>query len=466
MTVYRPGVAVSLDVPVLGTREQRLAQARSDDLIHVPVRPYSVRLEQNDFNKADSCKVTCDWNDTALDPRMLDDAIMRVYIGDCDANGVFRPTVSNFRFVGHVRNVERKNDSDGPSTLTLEALDYTSSFINRKPFPASGIPEYSLNLDEAWRKICSQVPAAKDFLSDRLVLVGLDAPPKLATAVAARFANLGKVPTHPKTDAWAVWQQCVGMLGLVSWIDRDICIVSTATNYYSETDPPRLIWGHNIKELSESRQARIAGVGVGVTSYDPISGKTLEAVFPPPGDPRVAKKRLSASTSTKKGVTADNEEREWFQYWGVTDPNALIKVAERIWEERSRQELCGRATTSEMNVTTVSGATFDLLALKAGDSVRVEFEEEGRHLLAQLPTEGARQRYLMNKGYEEKQALLLARNARIFAQLDSTFFTKSVDTTIDLDADSISFEVTVEFINRIQTEEERQQIRKKGSPTQ
>lgn len=451
--LYRPCVAADLDVPVLGTRQQRIQQEKSDEVIRVPVPVRSVKLESNDFNHADSCSITVDWNDTALDPRMLDDAVVRLYIGNANDFGIFTPSAANCRFIGHLRNPVRKNSSDGPATLTLEAIDYTGLFLLAKPFGSKGIPEYSLNLEEAWRKICSQTPGA-EVLADRLLLLGIGAPPKLSTAVSARFASLGKVPTHPKTDAWAVWQQCVGMLGLISWIDKDQCIVSTATNYYTDKNPPRLIWGKNIRELEESRQTTQAGSGIGVTSFDPITGKTIEALWPPEGDKRVDKKRLKA---TKKSQTAsaerDNEKREYFEYWGVNDPDSLVKIAERIWEERSRQEFAGQANTHDMKVDRVDGSEFDVLLLKAGDSVRVEFDDEGRHFLAKLPNDGARQRYLVNKGYDPALALLLARNITTFSNLDPTFYATKVDTSIENGDDDITFEATVNFVNRIQIDD-------------
>lgn len=453
MPLYRPRVAVDLDVPVLGTREQRLQQDKSDEVIRVPVPVRSAKLESNDFNHADTCSVTVDWHDTALDPRMLSDAVLRLYIGNADDYGNFQPSAANCRFIGHLRNPARKNSSDGPATLTLEAIDYTGLFLDAKPFGSKGIPEYSLNLEEAWRKICSQTPGA-DALADRLLLLGVDSPPKLATAVAARFANLGKVPTHPKTDAWAVWLQCCGMLGLLTYIDKDQCIVTPATNYYTEQNPPRLIWGHNIRELEESRQTIQTGSGIGVTSFDPITGKTIEALWPPEGDPRVNKKHLKAG---KKNQTAaaerDNEKREYFEYWGVTDPTMLLKIAERIWEERSRQEFSGQATTSEMSTLRVDGASFDMLQLKAGDSIRVDFEEGGRHFLAQLPSDAARQIYLVDHGYEPALAALLARNIVTFDSIDSTFFVTKVETTIENDEDGVTVDLAVNYVNSIQIDD-------------
>src|SRR5690606_25269097 len=154
---------------------------------------------------------------------------------------------------------------------------------------SSGVPDYSQRLDDAWKRIVSQTPGAQ-ALADRLVLEGISDFPQLGKAVAARFRRLGKVPTRPDTDAWAGWQQCVGMLGLVSYVDRQNVIVTTATNLYTSENPPRLIWGRNILSIEEERDAALASKGVGITSFDPLTGTTLEALWPPVGDKRVKRK--------------------------------------------------------------------------------------------------------------------------------------------------------------------------------
>jgi len=73
------------------------------------------------------------------------------------------------------------------------------------------------------------------------------------------------------------------MLGLISFIDVDRCVVTTATDYYSAMRPAVLVWGSNLARLSERRDIHFANKGIAVRSFDPITGRTIEALWPPQG---------------------------------------------------------------------------------------------------------------------------------------------------------------------------------------
>ena len=186
---------------------------------------------------------------------------------------------------------------DGGDGLAVEMLfhDYTCLFLETKRFPASGVPDLTDDLASAWRKICAATGLRRTPRPTRSSRRCWRWPtgssssvstrrPILGRAVAPRFKKLGKVQVKPEADAWAVWQQCVGMCGLISYIKLDECIVTTATDYYTSSSPPRLVWGQNILRISEERDTRIAGAGVGITSFDPLTGTSLEALWPPVGD--------------------------------------------------------------------------------------------------------------------------------------------------------------------------------------
>jgi hypothetical protein len=232
------------------------------------------------------------------------------------------------------------------------------------------------------------------------------------------------------------------MCGLISFIRKDQCIVTLAQDYYSDSDPARLIWGHNILEMSEARSADLAGKGIGITSFDPLSGKTLEAFYPPLGT-SPSKRALSSG-----GKVSDHYEM--FPYTGVTDQSALDGLARRIWEERSRQEVEGQLSTAEMFSETMSGAQFDLLTLGPGDAVRVEFEEKDKEALRHIPTVEGRIAYLKRRGYSDGVAQLIADDADAFGAASPEFCVKRVTVDFQTDDQSGSFELQVNYANRIQ----------------
>jgi hypothetical protein len=447
----------TLSVPYLGTAAQRAKQERSDEVITIQLPLIEAEVENNPFDHADSCHVTVDWKDTTLDTRMLDDGVLTLYMWNAPDIGERNPTVDDVVFIGHVRNPERTLEVDEHGTLRIECIDYTGLFLEAKPFGSSGIPDYSQTLREAWRRICSQTPGS-GILADSLVgLNGVDLDEKLGKAVAARFAKLAKVPTHPDpdTDAWSVWQQCVGMLGAVSWIEQDVCIVASSTNLYTERDPPVFTWGSNVSKLSESRQNVDIKGGVGLASFDPATGKVIEVFYPPIGDPRAQRKLTKAAKkhAPPLALSSERDKRHLFTLWGLTEESQLETVAKRVWEQISRQELSGKLTTPEMFVETDLLRQFNLLKLRAGDDIRVAFDQGMRQHLVELPTQGARVRYLTNRGYASDVALFLARNVEAFTKLDSIFYVDSVRKYMRYDNDGGEFRVDVSFINKIEVSE-------------
>jgi hypothetical protein len=447
--VFRPVMAVRLTVPVAGTREQRIDLDKKSDVVTFTVYPKRVRIERNDHNHADTCSIALDWTMAGVDARMLDDATAEVHLDNADANGIWLPSEKSVRFAGVVKEVDSSRSGDEAAEVTLECVDYTELFLTAKPFGSSGVPKLSQTIKEAWQTIVAQTPGA-EVLANRIVFEGVDPATVIGKGVPERFRRLDYVQTKPETDGWAVWMTTVGMLGLISFIHKDTCIVTTATNYYTEQDAPKMVWGQNILSWHENRATALARKGVCISSYDPLSRQTREAYWPPIGDERIKRKRKTS----KKVLTTDQirqrEERDYFTSPGITNEAELEAFAQRVYEERSRQELEGSISTPLMWVETEGHKSFDLLDLRAGETVRVEVEPGQRQLLASLATEAERLNYLAERGYSEGAAQLIVSNMKNFADLDARFLTKAVTLECEVDEDSGSFNIDIDYVNRIQ----------------
>jgi len=414
------------------------------------VRPKEITLERTDHNTSDELSITLDWAECGIDARLLDNARVTLYLGQANEFNVWKPGPDHCLFIGLVKLPESTREAETPGEMKLEAVDYTTLFINAKPFGSSGVPLYSDTLRGAWKRVCSQTPGA-DILAERLVGKDVDLGTQVGKGVAERFRKLGKITTKPDDDAWAVWQRCVGMLGLVSWIDLDQCIISTATNLYTEEDPPKLIWARNCTTWNERRGDYFSHKGVAVTSYDPLTATVKESFYPPIGDPRTKRKSLKALPVKKKASEAkalQNEDREWLSIPGVTEQAELDVIAQRVWEERSRQELSGHVETPNMETETMAGAPFDLLRLKAGDSISVSIEGQDRALLARMPMD-ERIQFLRERGYQEDVTRLIASNAGIIAGLPSVFITKTVRINMTVSREMPHFSIGIDYVNRI-----------------
>jgi hypothetical protein len=478
--IYRPRVAAILSVPVAGSPSERQEQGNADSgqAVRLSVKVASAELELNDHNRADELRLTLDWHAVGLDVRLIRNATVEFYIGQADDFGQWTPTRRDLRFVGVVADSERHSAEGDPYQVDLRCLDYTDFFLRARRFGSKGIPDFSQTLDDAWRRIVSQTPGA-DVLRDRLLWIGDDssrvqelrdvlsgklggmqnAPfPRLKSAVADRFAKLAKVPTKPETDAWAVWQQTIGMLGLISWVDRDYVVVSTSTNYYTETNAPVMVWGKNIKKLSESAQP-IFRKGILLTSFDALTGHTIEARFhPDPFKPTAKGHRAGVNAELAKA-----EEWEAFAVPGITSPEILYLMAQRVHSEYTRQELQGTLVTGEMRTSTDASqqlsrfasqperADFDLLELRAGDDIRVKFNDSDRDALLSLPDTVRRFEYLHEQGYSDDVAQILARNIESLKFFDTQFHVRRVLHRIEYNGDSGTYESEITYLNKIST---------------
>lgn len=436
--VYRPRAALALTIPLRRNGELEAFTYT------VPVQRF--HHTQNDHNHADTLTCSVDWIDAGVDPRWIASATCEFYLGNASEDGEWVPNADDLRFVGRLVKPSRACSGDN-LTVELEFHDYTSFFLLAKPLATAGVPLYTDDLKEAWARICGQVPGAEE-LADNIIFEGLETIPKLGAAVVPRFRKAGKLQVSPQNDAWSVWQQAVGAAGLISFFRLDQCVVTTATDIYTAADPPRFVWGKNLLSFSEQRNNDFALRAVGLVSYDPTTGKTIEVIHDPLHKTIKVSAKKSKSGKAPK-VKKDLSQVDFFQYPGVTDEEALRKIAVRVYEERSRQAMEGSLSTVDMDTETADGAAFDLLTLSAGDVIEVRFLETGDvEFVKRFDSVDDRTDYLMGKGYTEEVARIIAINVDSYTDFSSQFYVKSVETEADFTGEG-SFKISVNYINKI-----------------
>jgi len=461
--VYRPRAALTLTIPL----------RKGGDLVPytytVPVQ--SFHLTANDHNHADTLSCSVDWIDAGVDPRWIAGAICEFYLGNAQEDGTWDPNSEDLRFVGRLVKPARSCSGD-KLTVSLEFHDYTSFFLLAKPLATAGVPLYTDDLAEAWARICGEVPGAEQ-LADNIVFEGLGDStseqsaaqkqattseqstqptpknlPKLGDAVLPRFRKAGKLQVSPQNDAWSVWQQACGAAGLISYFRLDQCIVTTALDLYTAASPPRFIWGTNLLSFSEQRNNDFALRAVGLVSYNPGSGQTIEVIHDP------LKKTIKVGAKKAKGgkppkVKQDLSQVDFFQYPGVTDEEALRKIAERVYEERSRQAMEGSLSTVDMDAADADGHEFDLLTLQSGDTIEVRFlDTDDAEFVKRFEGTDERANYLMGKGYTSDVAQIIAANVDSYTDFTPLFYVKSVEIEGDFSGDG-SFKISVNYINKI-----------------
>ncbi len=485
---YRPRMACQLEVPIFEKNNRLSALAHGSNSVTIPVVVRSAKLTKNDANHADELSIECDSRDVGLvDPRWLKSCTCNFWLGDAGVSGQLVTSDDNHQFTGVCIKVSRVARGDGGFSFMLDFQDYTSFFIAQKPYVTAGIPGWGDTLETAWKKICDhtgfwdvekqKIVSSVALLRDRLFFPVAPAgrPDNLSVQNANKDTVIGKQSVLEQIrkhglpdfsngkDAWSIWVYFVNALGLMTFIQGDQCIVTTTTEHFSSTQTPVMIWGDNIAELEENVEANSTHKGVWVVSYDGLNGRVLEAFAPPPHDPQIFIKRAKATTKTK--VDPDDPATgsyEILEYHGIQDQQTLQNLANRVFEEYSRQGLQGSLKSMEMSTEGVDGRMVDLLKLSAGDLVRVVIDAQSKEMLSSTQSDDAKLSYLVKeRGYSTQVANLIIQNSASLQILKSDFHVK----TLTVNLSDTEFSIDLAFQNMIDVSGATDDTAVSGSPT-
>lgn len=465
--MYYPRVRVVLRVPLLGSAFNRSVQAETRDTFTFDVSAEKVAVSMNDPDTADEARLTLAWDEAGVDPRLLGNANIEIYAADAGDAGPWIPKPSDRVFLGIVCDVECLRESDSIKVEIL-ARDYLTLFLAQKPLAAEGIPSYTNTLTEAWRLICAhvgyydyiqkRVVSTVELLSDTIEFRASPDRPDVDVIIGEfaleRVARMGQLQVDRKSsDAWGVWRRCCDSLGLMTWIDGDSCVVATPKAYFEEEDDPIVFrWGDNISSMKEKRDlTSINGRGIHMTGFDSITYSTIEAFFPPRDGSLVpVRKRLPAQGNSKKAKAAAASLAEIADYEHMAYPysatqESLELVAERVWHERSRQELVGELKTTEMVIYRASGEAVSIFDITHGDPILVSTDDDVAGEMRSKLTVSERMAFLIEKGINPDKARLLAEDAGFLSKLLSVFVIRSVDWELS----DGNFSATITYVSRI-----------------
>lgn len=427
---------------------------------------------RNPHTKADELDLTLDFADAGIDPRILSNAVVSWHMSEEDGYWPWQMTPDNQRFEGIVTEVRRTGSHDGGDSHTsveVKCVDYTAFFIRAKPFNVNGVPRITQTLTEAWQTICAGFDTLEggnpvSYLSNAIEFRGIPAPgPILAFSMPKRFMASTQGPrigVDRNADAWAIWQQCVGQLGLISFFDRGKLVVTTTAAYWTSIDPVVLTWGGkngepgDILSFDESRENQFDQRSVGVSSFNVMTGAVLESIYPPRAQTQAQNKGKgpgAAKHVAAGGKVAQEDSRiDWFSFPGVSEQSVLDEIAKRAFEERAKLALKGEIHTAELALKADSGREISALDLQPGDSLRVRVDTtdlEGE-LLSQLSNE-AKAGYLIQRGYSRQVAMVIANSWDYLQQARGTFYVTAVRVDFRANRSESSVDVRINYCNSI-----------------
>jgi hypothetical protein len=441
-----------LNVPKFGTTGSKT------EFITIYPKVIEAKWTRNNHLVADELTVSVPWKFAGVDPRFIKQA--RCAFTMWDENFEALDQTKHLRFEGVCKKATRKIGNNGWS-VDMTFHDYTTMFINMKPFPSDGMPEWSDTLQTAWEKICdhvgwrdpsdeNKIVSSVTALRNRLRII----PPSFASktlggATHERFLKMAKPSPPHRCDAWAVWQYLCTMLGLVTFIRGTECFVMDTNELYTKENAPLAIFGQNITELEEEADTDVTKKGILLRSFDPVAGRVLEARYPLPGDERIKTKRSAVSLKSDGGaeITANEVSGEYdeFEYHHIVNQEALEAAAKMAYDQFSRQEMEGGFHTPLMRLPSFDGeSSVDVLALKAGDAVRVVVDQQTLDVLATLGSVAEQYDYLVNvMQYDRGVAELIVANFDQTQINSPVFHVKS----ISVDFGEEKFNVEVKYHN-------------------
>jgi hypothetical protein len=501
MSVFYPQGVVSLRLRFEDFGDKTNAVYKAD----YPITTFakSLRVNINDYNKADTFDMQLDYKQFPFDPRLLRSVGVTIYIEDkkklfqSGANqddnplNTIKPDPKNIVFVGFAdKSKIELNDND--RTVHLEGRDFTALLIDLPYF--GGPVNLTLPIDQAIRAILDANEATKNIAIEKRLDPG-EVIPVLA-ALGTDLSQLGGSKNAQKDDSyWEIIQRIIGDAGLIAYIELDKLIITKPRNLYDRTKSKIFAYGRNVKMMEFDRKlGRQKGFNIRIVSVDLLKKSLIEAKIPeeaqeswakalgikrePVKIPKPIAFQLNASLPTTPGAppatpqaqvnpgvnaaTATPDEVApyfTFKVTNIVDKDHLIQIGQKIYEELGRQQLEGTFESHEMLVADSLGEEFNVMQLRIGTPLEVIIdgsdlegikkivrENKGNPTIDSTVVQRKVKQFLIAQGYHEGVSNLVEVMSTATAKIDTPFFTKEIEYQLE---ENSGFTLKVDFVNFI-----------------
>lgn len=479
--VYYPQARAILQVVLDGFADT----AKDTAPLVIPVLPKSVKVVRNGYNQADSWELTFEVGDLPIDPDMVRAGAVEIYL--------FQLHESEQRVVSRKNPlIEPDGGGDRPRTPADTAALELGLATTRDRFTYGNRPQIAglfdrdqltLSNDGGWVTIAGQdytahlmseqwkplpngrarrIPVGQRL--DELVtniLAEADPEGRLAVEVRGMSASdlpiVGKnevrghkrgIPVEADTSYWDVIYKVTVRHGLIAFVDGLSVVLMRPQNLTSGEDAgrvKRLAWGVNLDHLELTRElGKQQGPTIVVRGYDPKTRQTVDVEYPVGSFHRSSKagetkasKTQATKTSTHKSklgkVTTTVKNRDEYEIvpaYGITDRETLARMAESLYNVRSRAER--RVVAGTRDLRDMRGS--DMLDVRSGDACTIEWDDFNRAILANPDlSPDAKQLHLEDRGFNSTVAATIVKH---FAKLEALARPLRLkEATIDYDAD-------------------------------
>lgn len=458
MSLYYPQAAVSLRViwEDFGSKSQNLEKVT---VMQVSCR--SVTVERNDYTEADTFKAKIDYKSFPFDPRCIRACGIAVYMED--RKGVFRqnnsllliePSADNIIFQGYADEGGLSFDDDTRS-VEIEGRDFTSLFIDTKRINTSPIP-LSKPLDEIINDLIQEQEASKEIKIENRTGETLPVLSKLAPD----FDPFTSVKNQKRKETyWDIMQSILQRVGLIGFIEIDKFVITKPRNIYEKKDIKQFIYGGNIKDLKLTRKlGRAKNYNVKLISANLNAKTVLEAMVPKEaisedfiadfGNTEITIPQLDKDG--KKIEPAKAADYITFPVPNIGDKETLIRMAEDVYEEMSRQQIEGSLTTYEMEIPEefesngkYGSKPILFSKMRNGTAIKIYMSQQELTEINSVSTWAEKRNFLIKRGYPLNVANAFADSLN---RINTAFYVKSVKFELDQEN---GFTMSLDFINFI-----------------
>lgn len=418
------------------------------------IMPSKASVNLRPHNQAGTAEITIHGSALPFDPRMIDGVFVTLYLGAVQSvDAKVQDVSTNARFVGYADQIDDSFDSDGPA-VELKMRDMSALFRDFKPIPPLAAPQYSDTLQQAIQRLMDAVPNTKNTDgSPRITLKKTDAlNVDLSNAISARLRT-AKVQLPRDCTAWQAIEHICGLVSRLVAVDKTEVVVSLPAQSYGHDGPSQadFIFGAetaNLISVNRSKKFIRNRKGIRVTSWDLDTRAPIVADFPP--DSQLPSAHLPHSragharrTSTGRFATAASTDREPLAGPGGIrgGHSALLAFAERVWTERSHQEIEGKLVTPIWKENVLSLKNADRFTLQIQPDLQMELRNTNDH-------QAAVRLLVQRLGVDSGAADVLVRASR--SRPTDMFYARSI--THEFEADGPTASTNVDFINLIEVE--------------
>lgn len=458
MSIYYPQAAISLRViwEDFGSNSPVLQETT---VMQVSCR--NVIVDFNDYTEADTFKARIDYKSFPFDPRCIRSLGIAVYMED--RKTVFRqnnslnliePSEDNIVFQGFA-DEGGLDFNDDTRTVMIEGRDFTSLFIDQKRINTSPIP-LSKPIDQIITDLIQEQEAAKEIVVENRT----GEPIPVLSKLAPDFNPVTSVKNQKRKETyWDIMQSILQRVGLIGFIEIDKFVITKPRNIYEKKEIKQFIYGGNIKDLSFKRKlGRAKNYNVRLLSANLMKKTVIKAEVPkeaisPDFIADFGNTEITIPQLDKDGKKIDPPKVAdyiVFPVPNINDKDTLIRMAEDVYEEMSRQQIEGSLSTFEMEIPEELENEFQtgtrpvlFSKIRNGTAIKIYMSQDELGEINSDSTWSQKKNFLIRRGYPENVAVAFAESLN---RINTALYVKNVQFELDQEE---GFRMNIDFINFI-----------------